>query len=282
MLIAQMTDIHIGFAPDDGPEELNRHRFRAALDRLLTGPNQPDMLILSGDITDSGEFDDFADVAALVGQCSYPVWPMVGNHDERANLLRAFPQARCEDGFLHYVVEAEGLRVILLDTLEEGRHGGAFCEARAAWLTAQLDAAPDTPTLIFMHHPPVVTGVDWMDPAPSEDWIARFGAVVEGREQIVSIQCGHLHRPIQTMFRGIPLGVTASIAPRVALDLRPVDAHHPDGRDLITTEPPAYALHRWDGQTLVTHYEDVSGWHVLAHFTDQLQPMIHDMFGERE
>ena len=61
-----------------------------------------------------------------------------------------------------------------------------------------------------------------------------------------------------------------------------VDLDHPDGRDLITTEPPSYALHRWDGRTLVSHYEDVSGWHALAHYTDKLQPMIHEMFGERE
>jgi len=282
MLIAQMTDIHLGFAPDEAPEELNRLRFRAALERLLSGPTRPDLLILSGDLTEKGDLNDFDDVAGLVAACPCPVWPMVGNHDDRANLLRAFPQVSGEGGFVHYVLENEGLRVILLDTLEPGRHGGAFCEARAVWLSAQLDAAPGTPTLIFMHHPPVVTGIDWMDPASGEDWLARFGAVVEGREQIVAIHCGHLHRPVHTTFRGIPLGITASIAPRVGLDLRPVDANNPDGRDLITTEPPTYALHRWNGQELVTHYEDVSGWQVLARFDDQLQPMIHDMFGERE
>jgi hypothetical protein len=31
---------------------------------------------------------------------------------------------------------------VLLDTFEPGRHGGAFCEARQAWLTAALDEAP--------------------------------------------------------------------------------------------------------------------------------------------
>src|SRR3546814_7660429 len=42
-----------------------------------------------------------------------------------------------------------------LDTFEQGRHGGAFCERRAAWLAAQLSAHRTTPTLIFMHHPPL-------------------------------------------------------------------------------------------------------------------------------
>ena len=66
------------------------------------------------------------------------------------------------------------------------------------------------------------------------------------------------------------------------MDLRPENLDQPDGRVLITTEPPSYAIHRWDGRNLVSHYEDVSGWHALAHYTDKLQPMIHEMFGERE
>ena len=282
MLIAQMTDIHIGFDPDEKPEEYNRVRFRATLARILEGPNRPDMLVLSGDITDNGDLDSFQKTAALLAECPFPVWPMVGNHDTREALVQAFPQVRLDGGFLHYALERDGMRLLLLDTLENGRHGGGFCEARAAWLTAQLDAAPDTPTVLFMHHPPVVSGIDWMDPVPDETWIRRFGAAVEGRAQIRAIHCGHLHRPLATTFRGIPLHVTPSVAPRVAMDLTPIDKHVPDGRDLITTEPPTYAIHRWDGASLVTHYERVSDWRVLAHYTGSLQAMIQDMFAERE
>jgi 3',5'-cyclic-AMP phosphodiesterase len=281
MLIAQMTDIHIGFAPDEKPEELNRIRFRATLQRLVEGPNRPDMLVLSGDITDRGDIESFEKTVEDLDGLPFPVWPMVGNHDTREALLEVFPQVRLEGGYLHYAIEGDGLRVLLLDTLELGRHAGAFCEARAAWLTAQLDAAPDTPTLIFMHHPPVVSGIEWMDPEPGEQWIQRFGDAVEGREQIVAIHCGHLHRPLATMFRGIPLGVTPSVAPLVAMDLRPIDPDVPDGRDLITTEPPTYALHLWDGASLVTHYERISGWNVLARYNANLQSMIQHMFSER-
>lgn len=281
MLIAQMTDIHIGFAPDEKPEELNRIRFRATLQRLLDGPNRPDMLVLSGDITDRGDLDSFVKTVEDLADVPFPIWPMVGNHDTREALLEVFPRVRLDDGFLHYAIEGESLRILLLDTLELGRHAGAFCEARADWLTAQLDAAPDTPTLIFMHHPPVVSGIQWMDPEPGEQWIRRFGDAVEGREQIVAIHCGHLHRPLATKFRGIPLGVTPSVAPLVAMDLRPIDPDTPDGRDLITTEPPTYALHCWDGENLVTHYERVTDWRVLAHYTESLQSMIQHMFAER-
>jgi len=284
VLIAQMTDIHVGFAPHEGPEELNLTRFRATLARLLNGPNRPDMLVLSGDITDHGDAESFAKTAALLRDCPFQIVPLVGNHDSREGLLGAFPQVVPADGgFLHYVIDAPlGLRVICLDTLEDGRHGGAFCEARADWLAARLAEAPDAPTMIFMHHPPIVSGVDWMDPLPDEPWILRLREVLTGQRQVQAIHCGHLHRPITTQFAGIPLGVTPSVAPLVAMDLSPIDADTPDDRELITTEPPTYALHRWDGAALVSHYERVGDWQVLARFHAGLQPMIRGMFAERD
>lgn len=284
VLIAQLTDIHVGFAPDEASEELNLVRLRAALARLVDGPNRPDFLVLSGDLTDHGDAASFATLGALLADLPCPVLPMVGNHDSRATFLAAFPQVQAaEGGFLHYVIEAgQGLRIICLDTLEEGRHGGAFCEARAAWLAARLAEAPDAPTLIFMHHPPVVTGIDWMDPAPDEAWIARLHAVLEGQSQVQAIHCGHLHRAITTRFAGIPLGVTPAIAPLVAMDLSPIDPATPDARELIIAEPPSYALHRWDGRSLVTHYEQVGDWAVLARFHAGLQPMVAGMFAERD
>jgi 3',5'-cyclic AMP phosphodiesterase CpdA len=283
VLIAQMTDIHVGFAPHEKPEELNLTRFRATLRRLLDGPNVPDLLVLSGDITDHGDAESFTKTANLLAQCPFPILPMVGNHDTREGLLGVFPQVvPAEGGFLHYVVETRlGLRIICLDTLEDGRHGGAFCEVRAAWLAARLAEAPAQPTLIFMHHPPVVAGIDWMDPGADESWIVRLREVLTGQSQVLAIHCGHLHRQISTLFAGIPLGVTPSVAPLVAMDLTPIDQHQPDGRELISTEPPTYAIHRWDGASLVSHYERVGDWAILARFNEGLQPMIEGMFAER-
>lgn len=283
MLIAQMTDIHIGFDPDAKPEELNRIRFRETLARLLKAPNEPDMLVLSGDLTDRGDADSFDKIAAELQQCSFPIYPMVGNHDDREEMLRVFPDCpTMEGGFIQYAVEQDGLLIIMLDTFEPGRHGGAFCEGRAKWLSVTLEANPDTPTLIFMHHPPVISGIGWMDPGPNEPWMVRMGDAIEGHDQILALHCGHLHRPINTQFRGIPLSVTPSVAPLVSMDLREISPATPDARALITTEPPTYAMHRWDGETLVTHYEKVSDWEVLAFYGPHLQPMIREMFAERE
>lgn len=281
MLIAQMTDIHIGFDPAAGPKEGNLIRFRQAIAHLLDQPMRIDMLMLSGDLTDRGKRESFATILDVVMECPFPVYPALGNHDSRDELMRAFPLCDYEGGFAHYALDTEGLRILVLDSVEEGRHGGAFCEQRAEWLSGQLSAHPDTPTLIFVHHPPVATGIDWMDPDPDAAWIARLGDAVEGHGQIVAIQCGHLHRAVTTRFRGIPLGIVPAIAPQVALDTRPLAPDEPDGRALIVAEPPAYVLHRWDGRMLVSHNQTVGEWQVLERFGPHLREMIMAMVAER-
>jgi 3',5'-cyclic AMP phosphodiesterase CpdA len=193
LLIAQISDVHIGFDRDN-PDELNMQRLRAVIARLVSGPNRPDLLLMTGDLTESGDAESYARLAAAVAVCPFPVLAMVGNHDERAPLLAAFPQTPSEGGFVHYVVERPGFRLVAIDTLEPGRHGGAFCAARVAWLRATLAAAPTTPTYIAMHHPPFESGIAWLDSGADEPWIARFAGAVAGFPQVRGILAGHLHR----------------------------------------------------------------------------------------
>ena len=280
MLIAQITDVHIGF--DRGnPDELNMQRLRAVVRRLVDGPNRPDMLLMTGDLTESGDTDSYARLAEAVAPCPFPVWPMVGNHDDRPALLAAFRQTPSQGGFVHYVLESPGLRLVVVDTLEPGRHGGAFCAVRVAWLREQLSADLVTPTFIAMHHPPFESGITWLDSAAGEPWIARFAQAISGFPQVKGIIAGHLHRVIHTVWNGVAITVCHSTAPTVALDLSPIDADVPDNRELITDELPGYALHRWDGRSLITHFESVGGHVALARFDANLQPMIKDMMAER-
>ena len=227
MLIAQVTDIHIGFEPDN-PAEPNMVRFEAVLDHLLHGPNRPDLLLLTGDLTDAGEPRHYAALAARLAQCPFPVWPIPGNHDLRGGLLAAFPQARTiPGGFIQYAVELDGLRVLMLDTLLDGRHGGGFCEIRARWLADTLAQRPDVPTLLALHHPPFDVGIDWMDLGPDRGWIDRLAGAIAGHSQVIGIITGHIHRAVGTGWAGLPAVISGSTrkspmaAPSSATNRRP-------------------------------------------------------------
>lgn len=280
MLIAQITDIHLGF-DQRNPQEFNRQRLDRLLAHLHNGPNKPDLLLVTGDLTDHGDRSSYLRLEEAFSACPFPVHFCVGNHDVRDAFYATFPHVPNAFGFVQYEAKLDGLRILVVDTLEEGRHGGSFCAIRAAWLRAKLAERQDVPTIIAMHHPPAEVGIDWMNTAADEPWVARFAGAIQGASQIKAILCGHVHRPIVTMWRGIQVSVCASSSPQVALDFCPIDPEHPDDRAMIVAEPPALAFHRWNGRDLITHFDIAEDRPTLARYTPILQPLVRELMAER-
>lgn len=282
MLIAQVTDLHIGFDRDN-PHEVNVRRLNLVIDKINDIRPVPDLLLVTGDLVEHGDDEDaYAHAHALAGRWRGPTLFALGNHDLRANFRKALPQVPADgDGFIQYDEYHGGIRLIVIDTVEEGRHGGAFCERRAEWLAERLAEDRTTPSLVVLHHPPVDTGIPWMSADPREGWVQRLKAVIEPAQQVKALLAGHVHRPIAAQFAGKPLIVCPSTAPMVALDLDDVDPGYPDGRALIIADPPAFALHDWDGERLLSHFEVAGPRHVIATYDSNLQPMMKAFLEER-
>ena len=278
LLIAQVSDIHLGFAAG-GRAEPNRRRLDAVIAALTAAQPSPDILFVTGDLTEHGDVASYAQVRDAFATVACPVHYMLGNHDRRDGYAQVLP-GTFEGGFLQYTVDTPSLRFIVLDTLDEGRHGGGFCADRARWLASTLAAAPDRATLILLHHPPMPVGIDWMDVDPAEPWVARLAEAIAGHDRVVGLLAGHLHRPISSLWRRLPVVVGPSTAPGLSLDLRPIDAALPDGRAMIADGAPGYALHRWDGDRLVTHYATTAE-PALVRYVPALQPMVASMLAER-
>ena len=280
MLIAQITDLHLGFDPN-APEAVDCRLLRQVIEHLLAGPNGFDALLVTGDLADRGAAASYVRVRETLAEVQVPVYFAMGNHDDRASFSAVFPEAMFADGFVQYCVALPEFRLVVLDTLEVGRHGGGFCEVRATWLAARLAEAPDTPTVIVMHHPPFPAGIAWMDPAPDEPWIRRFEAAIAAHSQVRAIWCGHLHRPITTNWRGIPVSICPSVSPELTLDLRPIDPELPDGRSMVAAGMPGAAIHRWTGSSFVTLFDNCGPHDVLARFDRTMQPLVRHLHHER-
>lgn len=249
MLLAQLTDLHISAqgSPFD-VENRTAERLACAVAHLRALKPRPDAVLFTGDLVNEGSPREYARLFKLLRPLPMPWYVLPGNHDHREQ-LRAALQDRGylpKRGPLHYALKLGPLHLIALDTNIPGAPGGRLGEKQLLWLDARLSKAPRRPTVVALHHPPFVTGIDAMDGMGLEDPDA-LAQVIARHPQVERVLCGHLHRPIIRRFAGTVVTTCPSTAPHVALDLRP-------GAPIsIVHEPTACQLHLWTGGGLVTH-----------------------------
>jgi 3',5'-cyclic-AMP phosphodiesterase len=207
-------------------------------------------VIVTGDLADDGAPRSYARMRELIAPLTVPIHPIPGNHDDRDALREAFadhPGVAGSDGFIQYAVDCGGLRVLLCDTLLPGSDGGLYDAARRAWLAEELE--DDLPTIVAMHHPPILTGIPAFDAIglPDEDRRA-LAALLGDRPGVLRVAAGHIHRIITADVGGVPVAVAPSAWLQAVLDLRPGAAI------VLGDDRPGYALHVLaDGGELVTH-----------------------------
>jgi len=272
MSIVQITDLHVV-----ARGRLCYHRVptNAQLAQAVAHINSldpsPDAVIASGDLTDHGRAEEYDLLREILADLIPPVFVIPGNHDRREVLLKAFAgegyMPRRDAPFVNYAIDRFPLRLIGLDTTVPEHHHGMMCEQRLRWLNDTLGARPDSPTLIFMHHPPFRTGVQWMDAAGLHGG-RMMEEVVRRHPQVVRVACGHIHRPIHAAWGGTIASTSPSTCHQVPLNLTGQNGFE------FTMEPRAVQLHVWDDSYgLISHlsyipagYEEVAG---LSSLTDE-------------
>jgi len=116
-----------------------------------------------------------------------------------------------------------------------------------AWLEAELAKEPTTPTLLFMHHPPMKCAVQETDLPPLQN-ANLLAEVVKNHKQIERILCGHIHLPVQAMWQGRLVCSAPSLGMRLKFDPSLAE----DSAFLVTA--PSYLLHMHNGDgELISH-----------------------------
>ncbi|MEM5582328.1 phosphodiesterase [Roseibium sp. AS2] len=203
MKLLQLTDIHLN-APGQtiGGREPNEN-FRKAIGHALERHADADALVITGDLSDWGDKDDYLRLKDIIADLPVPVHLCIGNHDERDTFLSVFPERADENGFVQSVFDLPGGSGILLDTWGPDTHAGFYCETRLAWLDSRL-AALEAPAFLFMHHNPVPIGIAPVDQIMLQDAEA-FGALVAAHAgKIRHIFHGHCHLPLCGSLHGVP------------------------------------------------------------------------------
>ncbi|MET0703036.1 MAG: phosphodiesterase [Mycobacterium sp.] len=254
MLIAQLSDPHI--RPDgvlyQGVTDSNGG-FATAVEHILTLDRRPDVLLLTGDLVDTGQPAEYDALRAILDDLPMPVLVIPGNHDDRENLRKAFSDHSYlpEDGPLHYCIDDYPVRIIGLDSTVPGLHHGHIDTPGLDWLDDTLAADPIKPTLLMLHHPPFSCGIPYMDQYRYFDGDA-LAAVVRRFDNIEIVLCGHVHRSMLTRWANTVVSSCPSTATEIDLRLLP------SAESASHIGPRACMLHLWtERDGLVSHTSQI-------------------------
>lgn len=260
MLIAHISDPHITTGPLAAGPAFGLHQ---ALGRLSGLPRRPDCVVITGDLVDRGEPEEYAALRTLLGRTKLPIHLVAGNHDERGAMLAAFggdPMISGGTDRLHYTVAYPAATICVLDSLIPGSAAGHLDADQLHWLDGELARRPDVPAFVCLHHPPLSVGLPFMDTIKLDNG-AELGEVLRRHRNVTRILAGHLHRTVTATFAGSVLTVAPSTYRQVHLGLvpDPTDPHAPPAEPFAYAhEPTAGLLHLLDGGDCVTHSLAVS------------------------
>jgi 3',5'-cyclic-AMP phosphodiesterase len=247
-LLVQLSDPHVN-DDDEVPERMLADAVRAVAAR----DPAPGAVLVTGDLTEHGSVSEYERVRELLSVLRMPVHVLAGNHDERGALGAAFP---LRDGVTgedyRYATRCGPLRLVGIDTTEPGRVDGRLGAERLAWLDARLCEERETPTIVAMHHAPLLVGIPAWDEIglPDADR-AALGEVVAGHPHVLRIVAGHVHRAALGTVGGRAVFACPSTWVQGLLDFAPYEQIQ------LVAEPPGFAVHVSVAGELVSHVQPV-------------------------
>jgi 3',5'-cyclic-AMP phosphodiesterase len=210
-------------------------------------------VLISGDLADHAADAEYEQVRELAARLEAPLYVLPGNHDDRGVLRRHFGLAGTDADPVQYAVELGPLRLVVLDSTRPGEDRGELDADRLDWLEATLAAAPDAPTLLALHHPPLVMGIPAHDeyglPAANRQ---ALGEIVEAHPQVRRIVGGHVHRTVYAELGGRSVLVAPSTYVQARLDFGAEEIRFSD-------DPAGFVVHALLDGELVSHVQPVRG-----------------------
>jgi Icc protein len=187
MRIVQITDLHVGQEGEDTYGVDVRANFLKVLEAVEK--KQPEYLVLSGDLCyRDGQSEIYQWIRSKVDALGIPYEILSGNHDDPVMMAEAFERKNLLKGKeLYFTKTFEGRTVIFLDTTT-----GIVSLRQQEWLKEQLSQL-DGEALVFMHHPPLTSGVPFMDEKHALQNKEELQEIFFSHPYNINIFTGHYH-----------------------------------------------------------------------------------------
>ncbi|MBM4436571.1 MAG: metallophosphoesterase [Actinobacteria bacterium] len=139
--------------------------------------------------------DAYAAFAATCSPLQVPQYPVVGNHDAPGEMLTAcpVPSGASVGAQGVYSFEVGSLHGVVLNSRVPGEVPGWIDASQLAWLRRDLSSRRGGRTVVFVHHPLLPIGIDWVDALRLTNGDALAHTLIEAGG-IDRVFAGHVHR----------------------------------------------------------------------------------------
>jgi Icc protein len=164
--------------------------FQAVLQQIKALPQQPDLLLLTGDLSQDGKHESYRLVQEWLAPLGIPAYWVPGNHDDPTVMAEVLHQPPISPD---KTFEAGGWQFLLMNSRVPGCVHGQLSAESLDWLDRELYRAAPLPTLISFHHPPFLVESDWLDSSTLQNSEALL-ALIDRHPHVKLVVFGHIHQ----------------------------------------------------------------------------------------
>lgn len=197
--LIQISDLHLF---EDAAAVLKDVRTDETFERVLSVIEREfaaaAAIVITGDLAHDERFETYDRLKRRLGTLVPKVRLVPGNHDHRASMIELFGEQilpnRKTVGFHAHV---SGWQLIGLDSHLPGETTGEVSGEQIVWLGDTLKSSADTPTLVFLHHPPLGVHSPWLDAIglKNADIVCDL---IESSPQVKGVFFGHIHQEFES------------------------------------------------------------------------------------
>jgi len=187
--VAQVTDCHLPADPKGRYRGIDpRLNLEALVEKI--NANQPDLLLLTGDLSEDGSRDSYQALQSIFQSLETPVLALPGNHDDAGLLEQTFPGSPVDT---ICVSEHGAWQIVRLNSCIAGAPEGQVSDRAIADLEDHLSNHAGHAQLIALHHQPIAVGNPWIDRYPLLNPQPLL-QLIDGFSCVKAVVWGHIHQ----------------------------------------------------------------------------------------
>lgn len=183
--------------PMEGAQELVR--------QINALPFTPDFVLHTGDVAYDPVPSAYEAARTILGQIRFPVYYLIGNHDDKALLQKTMLDRSEIISPFDYQFEVNGVQIVCLDSNGPAKFaGGSLLPGQLEWLEGICRAPDNRPLVVAVHHNALPIG------APFWDEFMRLSSgeefhrlLLAAQQRLRGVFFGHVHQATETYRDGI-------------------------------------------------------------------------------